>query len=72
MLYTIIQITFFWEVSHLCTDLFNSLIKVLSVFELDFLFWSLIVSFCSLILLLPNITSLEGLFRYGTSISRYA
>ena len=31
-------------------------------------FWSFIVPRCSLILLLPNVVSSEGLFRYGTSI----
>ena len=33
-------------------------------------FWSFIVSCCSLILSLLNIVPWEGLFRYGTSISR--
>ena len=33
-------------------------------------FWSFVVSYCSLILLLPNIVSSDGLFRYGASISR--
>ena len=35
------------------------------------LLWGFIVSCSSLILLLPNIASLDGLFRYGSSISNY-
>ena len=60
----IIQIAFFWEefLTYVVTaGLFSWLILK---------FWSFIVSCCSLILLLPNIVSSEGLFRYGTSISR--
>ena len=44
---------------------------VIKVFSELHCFMSFIVSCCSLILLLPNIISLEELFRYGTSISRY-
>ena len=74
--WSLIHIAFFWEVSHLCTvwrpGLFYSLIKVLSVFlSITSSFWSFIVPCCSLILLLPNIVSSEGLFRYGTSISDF-
>ena len=43
-------------------------VKVLSVFEHKFL----IVSCYPLILLLSNIDSSEGLFKYGTSISKHA
>ena len=68
-IYIVIQIAFFWNVSQLTTDLLSSLIYVLSTSEHRYSFWSFIVSCCSLILLLPNIASLEGLFRYGTSIS---
>ena len=49
----------------------SSLIKVLGVsLSITSSFWSFIVSCCFLILLLPNIASSEGLFRYATSISR--
>ena len=69
--YTVIQIAFFWDISHLSAGLFCSVIKVLSFLGITSLFWSFIVSCCSLILLLPNIACFEGLFRYGTKISRY-
>ena len=61
--YTIIQINFFWEVSHLSNGLFSSLIKFLSILSITSSFLSFIVSFCSLILLLPNIASSEGLLQ---------
>ena len=66
---TIIQIAF-WEVSHLYTGLTQFINQEL--FSIISSFWSFIVSFCSLILLLPNKVSSEGLFKYGASISRYA
>ena len=49
------QLTFFQEVSHLCTGLFSSLIKVLSVFEHNFFAFKFH---------LLNKASSEGLFRY--------
>ena len=52
--------------------LFSSLIKDLIVSEhILSSFWSCIISCCFLILLLPNIVSSKGLFRFRTSISRY-
>ena len=51
--YTMIRIAFFWELSHLCTDLVSSSMKVLGVFVHKSLIWSFIVSCSSLILLLP-------------------
>ena len=56
----------------LLPGLFSLLIKVLSVSSITSSIWSFIVSCCSLILLLPNVLSSEGLFRYGTCVfSRY-
>ena len=60
-----------FSLMHWLPGLFSSLIKVLSVqLSITSSFWSFIVSCCSLILLLSNIASSEGLFRYATSISR--